>query len=188
MSPLRTVILLAAVLICCSCSGARPRAATGDELEIVAWYVEDVAHGIDRRPEELLLVDGSQRMQRIAEWALGSEIRGQRAPPRLLLARRNRMPLLASAMRQDLVVLLPDSGLLAPKPGLDREEREVAEALVDSENHDRRAIDAIVLAMADAPEDDTLRFMRAAHAARIELDPAAGAVVWRGSATPAALK
>lgn len=170
--------LLLAAVFACACGDRRN--LTRDEAEIVAWYVEDVAHGIPRRPEELRLVEGSQRVGRIADWMMGNDIRGVREPPALLQARRNRLQLVSNLMKQGLIVAAPDSGLLAPRPGLELVEREVAEPIVDSENRDRRSLDGIILSMADAPKAITERYLAVVRRARLELDARSGATIWKG--------
>jgi hypothetical protein len=152
-----------------------------DEAEIVAWWIEDVAHGLPRRAEELRLVDASERMAHVADWASGDEIRGERQPPRLLLARRNRHALLATMLEHGQAVL-DGKGLLAPRPGLELAEREVVEPVVDAENRDRRQLDAIVLALADVQQDGAADFLAAARKARTELDQQAGGKIWESPA------
>ncbi len=177
---LALVVALAVTLLATSSCGDR-RNLTVDEAEIVAWYVEDVSHGIPRRPEELRLVEGSQRIGRIAEWMMGNDIRGVREPPALLQARRNRLRLLGDMMKQGLIVSAPDSGLLAPRPGMELVEREVVEPVVDSENRDRRALDGIILSMADAPGGISERYLAVVRRARLELDALSGASIWKPS-------
>jgi hypothetical protein len=150
----------------------------GEEPQIIAWWFEDVAHGIPRRPEELRLVDGSERMDRIAEWAEGSSIRGVREPPRPIKARCTRLALLSTMLSQGQAVVLADSGLIAPKPDLPRDDAELVEPVVDAENQDRRMLDAVVISMAQAHDAQAEAYLSAVRAARVELDQRAGGSLW----------
>ncbi len=173
--------MLAAVALAsawlCGCGDTR-RSLRNEEPTIIAWYFEDVAHGVPRRPEELRLVDGSERMLRIAEWAEGSTIHGVREQPRPLKARCARFPLLKTMLGRGQAVVMADSGLLAPRPDLPNDEAELVEPVVDAENQDRRLLDAIVLSMAKAYESEADAYLRAARDARIDLDRRAGGSLW----------
>lgn len=189
MTASRLVVLALAGLLLVL-GGCRDRRSwRADEADIVAWWVEDVAHGHPRRAEELQLVGGSERMARVAEWAGGSEIRGSRSYPPLLDARRQRRALLTGLCRQGLIVLTP-AGLLAPRPGLDPTEARLVEPAVDSENLSRRQLDSLLVQMADARPAAAEAYLAAVKAARLDLDARDGARLWtgdgaRGGATPA---
>ena len=64
-------------------------AAYAEEIERVAWHCEEVAHGLDRDPYELVREGSTEGMRNIALWALGhvEDTRPVRAPD-LLAGRR----------------------------------------------------------------------------------------------------
>jgi hypothetical protein len=148
-----------------------------DEGRIVAWYVEDIAHGHPRRSDELLVTDASVRMEHIAAWAAGDRIRERQEPPEVLRDRRQRLPALAAAFAQGQVVLAP-GGLVAPRPGLSDEVTAMASTLADAENHDRRALDGIIVGMGGDDPRGVERYLSEAVAARIALDQSCGAQKW----------
>lgn len=158
-----------------ACAGA-PRTFTADEAESVAWFVEDVARGNERRPEELSPIQPSDGMRQVAVWAAGSRVRGRYIPPRPLEARRNRWPALHSLFTQALALSL-DNGLVAGRPDLSRDDRAYVLSIIDDENHDRRAIDAVVLSASQADETVAQRYMVLTTSARVKLDRDAGATV-----------
>ncbi len=177
------LLMFALALLLSACAAARV-SWRPDEAEIVAWWCEDVAHGQPRRAEELQLIDGSDRMEKVAAWAMGDDIRGERRPPRMLAARIQRLPMLKNFFADGLVLLF-DGGLVAPRPGLDAIERALVEPLVDAENQDRRALDAVLLALTDAPGRMQDVYLAAAVKARTELDQQQGGVRWQSPAKSA---
>jgi hypothetical protein len=163
--------LAGAALLLASCDDRHTWRA--DEATIAGWWVEDVAHGTPRRAEELQLVDGSDLMAHLAQWALGSDLYGTHVYPRVLVARLTRLPQLASLGASHLVQRAPD-GSLALRPGLSIDEQELATPLVARENRDRRELDALVLGLTDAREESSQAYLAAVHQARTELDRALG--------------
>jgi hypothetical protein len=149
-----------------------------DEGRLVAWYVEDVAHGHPRRPDELLVTGASVRMERIASWAVGDHIRDQVEPPEILRSRRQRLPALAAAFAQGQIVLAP-GGLVAPRPGLAEDLTAIAATLADAENQDRRSLDAIIAGMADNDPHGIERYLSEVASARAALDRSCGGRFWK---------
>ena len=171
--------VIAFLLLCClfsSCAGQR---MTWDRAEAaqVAWWCEDVAHGGLRRPGELALVAGSWRMGRIAEWAKGGELNGRWTPPSPLAARRARLDLLASFLREGTAVLTAE-GMLAPRPGLEGALKALAVPAIDAENQDRRRQDSVLVAMAEPDRRERDHYIAEVTRARLELDQALGGKVW----------
>jgi len=143
------------------------------EGAIVGWWVEDVAHGIPRRPDELSLVDGSQKQLRLARWAQGSDIYGTHVWPRVLADRVSRHAELTSLASLSLIVRTP-GGFLRPRPGISIDERDLVAATISAENADRRELDALVLTLTDAQEDASQAYLQAVVEARHQLDEAMG--------------
>jgi hypothetical protein len=178
---MRVFVLIMALGVVIGCGDRRN--LRPDEAEITAWWIEDVAHGSDRRPEELRLVDASERMGAIAQWAEGSEIRGVHTLPQQLQARRNRHAVITDFARQGLVVLRTHDAMLAPRPGLDPDARALVEPVVDAEDRDRRVIEAIILDRADAPPAMAEELLRQTRHARAELDGQDGITTWQPPTT-----
>jgi hypothetical protein len=169
-------VLLAAALAVAGC-GPAVRGLPVEHAELVAWYIEDVAHGTARRSQELELAEPTPAMERIAAWAAGSEVRGVHAPPHHLATRLERWSVLRTLLRSGMVVVL-DSGLVAARPGLERGDLDYVLPLVDAENHDRRSLDALILTISEAGVDETRRYRLASVQARLRLDEQAGARRW----------
>jgi hypothetical protein len=149
-----------------------------EELRIAARWIEDVAHGIPRRAGELDPVQASDEQRRMAAWAIGDDISGRRVPPRQLRARVARWPALAAALGSKLLLIDRERGLVGPAPTLAPGDFALAAEIADAENADRRTIDAIVLARAQASPEATGWYAEAVRDARIELDAAAGGTPW----------
>ena len=143
------------------------------EGTIVGWWVEDVAHGIPRRPDELSLVDGSQKQLRLARWAQGSDIYGTHVWPRVLADRVSRHAELESLASLGLIQRTP-GGFLRPRPGISIDERDLVATTISAENADRRELDALVLSLTDAQEDASQAYLQAVSEARRSLDEAMG--------------
>ena len=174
--------LLAATLVTTLALGGCASATRGfprEHAELVTWYIEDVAHGVARRSQELELSDTTPAMERIASWAAGSDVRGVQTSPYHLAARRERWSVLHTLLRSGMVVVL-DSGLVAARPDLDRGDLDYVLPLVDAENHDRRSLDSLVLTMSNAGVEETKRYRTASAQARLRLDEQAGARRWTG--------
>jgi hypothetical protein len=150
-----------------------------EECTTVAWYIEDLAHGQERRPGELALVDGSAAMARIATWAAGGS-----APDRLpsqLESRRMRWSVLRALFRQRLAVVLehgPESGLVAGRPDLSHDDQAMVLPVVDAENQDRRNLDGLILTIAHARAGTGRLYREQLLRARLQLDREGGAEVW----------
>ena len=91
--------------------GSRADGLTKKEIQFVAWWTEDVAHGGMRSPDELVRKDSSPAMNRLAHWAYGRiyNNEGSGTPP-VLRDRRQRWPLIAASLAQGTVIL-DDEGL-----------------------------------------------------------------------------
>jgi hypothetical protein len=168
-----------------ACSSSR--SLRQEEADIVVWYIEDCAHGNQRQPGEVQLVDGSAAMTEVARFLTGSSQDGEAVPPRMLDARQRRWPALKGLFRSGLAVVVADGphrGLVAPNKGLSSADLSVASDLVDAENSDRRLLDALVLSAAGLEGGRQQRYRDAVAGIRIELDTAAGATVWTGATGP----
>jgi hypothetical protein len=177
----RRLPLLLLLLLAPSCLAPRAALTTG-EIELVAWYIEDVCHGLPRRPGELAAVDASDSLQGIAAWAVGTERDGVSvAHPDRMEARRTRWRLLAAAARDGLLrssadgllELLPAAAELKPT---ERQVRELLAADLARENRARLELDALLLSRAglrrDSPAGESL--LTELRRARSELDQQAG--------------
>lgn len=150
------------ILVCLLLAGCAARPASAWQPEraaAVAWWIEDVAHGLPRDPGEIRPVDGGPRDEAIARWAAAAEIGGTWQPPRQLAQRRARWPAVAVAISQGEAVPLAEAGLLAPAEGLPTDRFAEVTRLLDAENNDRRFIDGLVLVMgaADAEVEGVYR-------------------------------
>lgn len=147
-----------------------------DEVELVIWYVEDLAHGRPREPAELVRHDSSPGLARILEWAapLYREGRPVGHPP-VLLERRNRWPLLREALASRR--LKPDGrgGLVPVAAAAKGSADELLATEAERENLDRERITAILLARAglDPRHGTGRRLASGLVAAAAELDAAA---------------
>jgi len=173
----RAAAALIGVLLLAGCARDRHE-LTPDEARLMAWWVEDVAHGVARTPGELRTETASTGLLKLALWAEGVPGRtGPWEPPRQLDARQRRWPLLRGFMKQGWLAVV-ERGKLAVKPGVAKADRELAEPVVDAENTDRGGLDLSVLGLAQAGDNATRRFETEMRKARVELDSAAGAQPW----------
>lgn len=179
---------LLVILLCASC-GSRPEHLTGDEMTVVVWYVEDVAHGLSRRAAELQLTSASPGLLAVARWAEGNTRDGQQiAHPEPLQARRQRWPLLSRALRDGHIAVTP-GGQLRLQPGSTGEDaatNSLLQRALGQENADRAATVQVVLGLGG------LRGQRAAdgalidafHIARRHHAEAAGGELWTTPDSP----
>jgi hypothetical protein len=150
-----------------------------EECATVAWYIEDMAHGLERRPGELALVEGSAAMARIATWAASGPAPDR--PPAQLGSRRMRWSVLRALFQQGLAVVLEnglEAGLVAGRPDLSHDDQAMVLPVVDVENQDRRNLDAIILTIAHAREGTGRLYREQLLRARIQLDHEGGAKTW----------
>jgi hypothetical protein len=176
-----SVLALVVLLVGCS---ARPASAWQPEhAEAVAWWVEDVAHGLPRLPAEVDMVGGGPGEAAIARWAAGSDHGGRWLPPRQLAARRSRWPALAAALADGLVLSVGDAGLLAPAPGVPPVRRTEIDGLCDSENADRRLLDGLVLVLGSPDPAVERTYRAAAGSARHKLDVSPAQATASGQST-----
>lgn len=158
---LSAIAVLLAALALAGCS-TRPRDAWQPERALaVAWWIEDVAHGLPRLPGEVAPVDGGPHDDAIARWAAGSDLSGRWQPPRQLAERRARWPALAGLLAEGEAVPAPVDGLLAPARSVAPARRQAVAALVDAENDDRRFVDGLILTLG-APDPEVERVYREA--------------------------
>ncbi|MEK7412026.1 MAG: hypothetical protein AAB263_01780 [Planctomycetota bacterium] len=173
--------MLVVVMVVCMCySGCSQRPAQAwqpEQAEAVAWWIEDVAHGLERDPGELEFTAGGRNLQSIAAWAAGSRINGQWIPPQQLMSRRNRWPTIKSGLAHGDIVSAPVPGLIASSPELAPVRRQQIDAIIDIENEDRRFIDGLILTLGH-PDigvarayEDAVRRARKAHDV-VEYQPA----------------
>jgi hypothetical protein len=166
---MRLIALLGLVLLA-GCAARPAEAWQPERAEAVAWWVEDVAHGLPRQPGEVDMIDAGPRDAAIARWAAGSQHDGRWQPPRQLAARRARWPSVAAALAEELAVPAGGDGLLAPALGVPPVRRAEIDGLIDAENADRRFLDQLVLTLG-SPDPAVERIYRAAvRAARARLD------------------
>jgi hypothetical protein len=176
------IVVMAALLLLTSC--ARPPAPRERPAEILAWWIEDTARGIPRRPGELALDEASERFRTAARWAVGDDLGDRRRPPASLATRINRWPGVAAGLANGLIRIQRDEGLLGPEPRLSAQEFALAAQLADAETGDRLAIDVALAALLSNQEHDD--YLLAVRQARRELDQAAGGEFWTPNAAVAA--
>jgi hypothetical protein len=176
--------LLPAVLLA-GCLRTYP-GATPDELTYTARWIEDAAHGIPRRPGELDLDASTPELAQVAAWLTGGPYSDRHPLPHQIADRLARRPAITSALRNGVLLIDPERGLLGPSPHLASAEFGLAAGLADAENHDRRSADAIVLARSACGETAAQRYTAAVIAARVALDTADGGRRWDGTTPPLA--
>jgi hypothetical protein len=155
------------------------RGVDNDNIDLVTWFIEDVAHGQTRNPQELVLPNSSEEMERLATWLTGTSVRDQYHPPRQLASRRDRWSVIKALFRQEQAVVL-DDGLIAANPLLSKDDQSYALPIIDAENLDRRALDALVIAVAKAEHAQAKVWLARSRAARLALDVQGGARRWVG--------
>lgn len=173
-------LLLIALLALAGCGGAT-RSAQDEHAELVAWWIEDVVRGAPREPDELRLAEPTTASERVATWAAGSIVRGESLPPPQVVARRARWPALRALFRQGMIVET-DQALVAARPDLARDDQDYVLPVIDAENHDRRAIEAVVAALAQLEGRDLDAWVGHARKARLAQDVEAGAKLWLAGA------
>lgn len=175
----RTVLatLLCSPLLLSACG--QDRGVRNDDIDLVTWFIEDLVHGLTRNPQELVLPDSSEEMTRIATWLVGGNVRDQYQPPRQVAMRRDRWPVLKALFLQGQAVVL-DDGLVAANPQVTKEDQAYALPIIDAENLDRRAIDALLISLARADRAAAAVWVARSAAARVALDTQGGAKRWAG--------
>lgn len=172
---LATLALTPLLLTACG----EPRGMSRDHIDLVTWFIEDIAHGKTRNPQELVVPDSSEEMDRIATWLAGGSVRDHYQPPRQVASRRDRWPALKAMFLQSQVVVL-DDGLVGANPQQSKDDQAYALPIVDAENLDRRALDALVISMARADRSAAKVWLDRSAAARLTLDVQGGAKRWAG--------
>lgn len=176
---MRVATLLVLLLLAVACGSAPRRELTPREAELVAWWCEDVARGLARSPGELRIEQSSAALERVANWAGTRSAIGDL--PLQLSARRARWPVVRSLLRQGILVVV-EPGLVAVRPDAPADERSLAQPVADTENQERRTLEALVLSLAQPDDGTTRRYRAALRKARMELDQAAGGTVWTDGA------
>jgi hypothetical protein len=159
-----------------ACQGIR-RDFTFDEAELVAWYVEDVAHGALRRPEELITASPSEGLLQIAQWARGrstGEAADLSQQPRQLEARRRRWPVLRGMITGGLVTVAAGGRLVLAGQATPHE-RDLVLGIISDEERERDAIDVLVLNFSHAGNAAARRYRDAVFRARQRHDRQAAA-------------
>ncbi|MDA3959793.1 MAG: hypothetical protein PF961_03310 [Planctomycetota bacterium] len=179
--------LLGLAALCLTGCLREPERLTAAEAERIAWYCEDISHGLDRDPYELVREDASAGMRAIALWALGELDDKQSVKnPQLLAVRAGRWPLLHQGMRRS-IVLIEGSGMLRLDPEASKEDRELFADLVAAENSSRLALTSLLVSQggiaADSRRGEYLVYQL--RQARRELALQAGARAWQEQATEA---
>jgi hypothetical protein len=164
----RVSLSLAMLLVLGACS-APPRDLSGDEAKRIAWWCEDWSHGIPRDVGELRTDDASAGLLRIADWAAAAETSSAKHH---LRQRRQRWPVVQGLLRSGILVST-EEGLLALAPGQVGDTANLAQAVADSENQDRRTVEVLCLTMAQTDERMTPALKRAFAEARRADDLAA---------------
>lgn len=157
----------------------QPQQLLSPEVEQVVWYAEDLSHGLQRDPFELVSENSSKGMQNVALWAL-SKVNDQDliAHPTQLQARIDRWPILQQGIHEGVIVLTPD-GLLRLLPSSDELQRRLYVATIRKENLDRLAITNLLLGRGqlDPRSERGQQLIERIRQARLELGTAAGAQV-----------
>jgi hypothetical protein len=163
----RGAILAVALLALSACGGQRT-ALDRDESEVLAWYVEDLAHGLPRVASELQRPDGSEGMAAAAAWLSGP------TPPSEMLRRQQRWAALR-ALCHDRALAIDAEGQLRA-----RDDRRTTAQLAAQENLARDTLGQVLLSLGrlrpGSPE--ALRLTGFLTEARIHHARRAGAPPW----------
>lgn len=162
---MRLIAATLPLLLLAACAQRPAGAWQPPRAEAVAWWLEDVAHGLPRLPGEIEPIGGGPGDAAVARWAAGADIAGRWQPPRQLAARRSRWPALRQALA-DGEIVPARAGLLAPAPGVEPSRRAAVAALADAENDDRRLIDGLVLGLGAADPEVERVYREAVRSAR----------------------
>lgn len=185
MSWLRTfgILLLSFVLLSCE---QRRVSISNDEMQQVVWYVEDLAHGIERKPTELIFPDGTESMLRVAQWAQGNRQDGVLVrQPEPLQQRLTRWPIVAKGLAQGLVAYT-ESGQLrmvgetVDSVGVTDTFVQILEPAVRQENIDRVRTAQVVIGLTGVSQDllRQVRLVEAFHSVRRQHAVDAGGQLW----------
>lgn len=148
-----------------------------DEAILIAWWCEDVAHGLPRDPGELRRDNASGALEIIAAWAVGTTRDGRSiSPPQHLDQRRRRWQLIQHGLQADML-RIDAAGLLHLHPDARTSTRELYDQVLRQENHDRLQLVALLLEMARIDIDRAAgrRFVREMRSARRQHALEAGA-------------
>ncbi|TVR07952.1 MAG: hypothetical protein EA401_14485 [Planctomycetota bacterium] len=170
----------------------RPQMLVPSEIDQLVWYVEDVAHGVQRDYRELRLREASHAMDMVAQWAVGDLRDGEQVShPAPLAPRRQRWPLLAQGLAAGLVQITPEghlkyvsssggSGDSSDTTALPRQLRQALPHAVRRENLDRAATLDMLLGLGGVRETTQRRrqMINTFHAVRLHHASAAGGQQW----------
>lgn len=162
-----------------------PDPLTVSEVQEIAWYVEDICHGIERDPYELAQADASHGKQDIMLWAMGTVRENQSiAHPTALTVRQERWPLIRQGLRQG-VLQVDEGGLLRLASDADEEQADLYRPGARQENLDRLSLVAILLARGRIPTGSARaeEMTAALREARRGLDLSAGGTPWEQEQT-----
>jgi hypothetical protein len=180
MTMLTRLIIATALLLGLSGCLQQRSMLSQEEGRRVAWYVEDVAHGLERRPGELAYEAGSEGLDSVATWAAGDLVRGEQvAQPKPLEARRKRWPLLAKALGEGILAI-DSAGLLRVDVSTAEAVDPILRDAMRAENIDRATTVDIVLGMGKVPPDSrrASSILSDLIEARLVLGQAAGGRRW----------
>jgi hypothetical protein len=169
LPPASRFLLLASSLFLLSCTNVR-RDWRPDEITLIAWYVEDIAHGAQRVPGELVTPDASEALKRIYVWSRPSA--GERQP-RQLESRRTRWPALRALIGEGAVAT-NKAGFLVVTGEASTDEARIGRELVAAENTDRQSIDLMMLSLAKTNDAGARRYAEAVTSARKKMDAVTG--------------
>ena len=183
------LIVMGMALGCCLLTGClRPTAKlTTAEVEAVAWYFEDLCHGIPRKPGEIDYVDGSEALGEIARWARGNVKDGESiSHPRPVEVRIERWVVLEPGLREG-AILVRDDGMLVLNERASESDRLLYADAARQENVDRLALASILLSHGrlDPGSGRGQQLLTTLRTARIALDLEAGGQLWEPPVEPA---
>lgn len=140
----------------------------------LAWWIEDSAHGLPRRIEELMTTPPPS--PELLTFLSGNLANGLQQPPLQIARRAVRRSALQRAFKEGRLRL--HDGEVGPEPQLRGTERRLAEDLADAENGDRRTIDVLVMSLAGLDEENARRYRDVIQGIRTRQDLADGGKPW----------
>lgn len=174
---MRCLLLLVAALVLGGCGRGMPVTLSSDEAGRVAWFVEDVCHGLPRSADELLVEGASEALLRLYAWLSGPQESGlSRALPEPLGMRRERWrQLLGPGLRRGALASGERYGLVSLQPQASPLDGRILLDPIQQENFDRQQTHEILLRIADLrPESPRGReFEQVLIRARFHLDTSA---------------
>ena len=166
-------IALCIVFICLSaCDNTRSSSVRSQEMEAIAWLVEDCCHDIKRDPRELVTEKGSIGQIKIASWLANGDLSVQQDSYPLHVRKRQEQWIIIKQGLHSGAIVSKNNALLRLNDEISAEERAIFEETVLQENQLRGSTDRLVLQQAGlkARSRQSFSMLQALANARLALD------------------